>query len=149
MLGWNPSLYSPRNNPRCSILLSHRLLVLWYVCCSSDAIATYLKLIYVYLYDYQDLSCSLTYMCMCLFLCNFVGVMLYELLALEPPFVKSSLSDLVKSILDDECPDIPAHYSSELKYVVLFNTDFLVVSHVINSVDRWFVSFLASFQPIV
>ena len=55
---------------------------------------------------------------MCLFLCNFVGVMLYELLALEPPFVKSSLSDLVKSILDDECPDIPAHYSSELKYVV-------------------------------
>lgn len=50
--------------------------------------------------------------------CWSFGVMLHELLALEMPFNGSSTADLVKSILIDIPPPLPAHYSPELRNIV-------------------------------
>lgn len=47
--------------------------------------------------------------------CWSFGVMLHELLSLDPPFYKGDTTDLVKSILNEEPPELPSHYSQELR----------------------------------
>jgi serine/threonine protein kinase len=49
--------------------------------------------------------------------CFSFGVMLHEFLRLELPFQGSSTADLVRSILQDEPPSIPSHYSDDLKAI--------------------------------
>lgn len=49
--------------------------------------------------------------------CWSFGVLLHEMLALELPFTGLSTGDLVKSILDDEPPSVPSHYSPGIKYI--------------------------------
>ena len=47
--------------------------------------------------------------------CWSFGVMLHELMSLDPPFYKSDTTELVKSILNDNPPDLPSNYTSELR----------------------------------
>ncbi len=47
-----------------------------------------------------------------------LGVMLYEMCALKPPFDANSLSGLALKIVHGTYPQIPAHYSRELKTLV-------------------------------
>jgi serine/threonine protein kinase len=49
--------------------------------------------------------------------CWSFGVMLHEMLRLELPFRGKSTADLVRSILEDAPPPIPAHYSSGIKSI--------------------------------
>ena len=49
--------------------------------------------------------------------CWSYGILLHELMSLSPPFYKHETSDLVKSILIDPPPELPNHYSSELKTI--------------------------------
>jgi hypothetical protein len=41
--------------------------------------------------------------------------MFHEMLRLELPFVGASTGDLVKAILADDPPPLPAHYSESIK----------------------------------
>jgi NIMA (never in mitosis gene a)-related kinase len=41
-----------------------------------------------------------------------LGILLFELCALQPPFLGGSLHILAKSILTDPIPPIPSHYTS-------------------------------------
>ena len=43
------------------------------------------------------------------------GIVLYQLLALDRPFEGNSTASLVKSILNDDVPALPAHYGDEIK----------------------------------
>jgi hypothetical protein len=45
----------------------------------------------------------------------FSGVMLHEFMRLDLPFYGNSTADLVRSILQDEPPPVPGHYSEDLK----------------------------------
>jgi NIMA (never in mitosis gene a)-related kinase 2 len=47
--------------------------------------------------------------------CWSFGVMLHELMRLNPPFQKADTTELVKSILNDDPPELPSNYSYELK----------------------------------
>mmetsp|Transcript_20697 Transcript_20697/g.18847 ORF Transcript_20697/g.18847 Transcript_20697/m.18847 type:complete len:737 (+) Transcript_20697:44-2254(+) len=49
--------------------------------------------------------------------CWAFGVMLYEMMRLEPPFHKGDTTELVKSILSDPPPELPTHYSHELRLI--------------------------------
>ena len=49
--------------------------------------------------------------------CWSFGVMLHEMLRLDLPFRGKSTADLVRSILEDAPPPIPAHYSSGIKAI--------------------------------
>ena len=49
--------------------------------------------------------------------CWSFGVMMHEMLRLELPFRGKSTADLVRSILEDEAPPIPAHYSHGTKAI--------------------------------
>ena len=49
--------------------------------------------------------------------CWSFGVMLHEMLRLDLPFRGKSTADLVRSILEDAPPPIPAHYSSGIKSI--------------------------------
>lgn len=51
--------------------------------------------------------------------CFSFGVMLHELMRLDLPFQGSSTADLVRSILQDEPPALPAQYSEDLKNISL------------------------------
>ena len=44
-----------------------------------------------------------------------LGVLLHELLRLDLPFQGASTAELVKCILQEEPPPLPAHYSEDLK----------------------------------
>jgi serine/threonine protein kinase len=47
--------------------------------------------------------------------CWSFGVIVHQLLALERPFDGNHTADLVKSILSNEPPPLPTHYSDEIK----------------------------------
>jgi NIMA (never in mitosis gene a)-related kinase len=47
-----------------------------------------------------------------------LGIILYEMCALKPPFNANSLSELGQKIVKCAYPPIPAHYSKELKQLV-------------------------------
>ena len=47
-----------------------------------------------------------------------MGVMLYELCALRPPFEGSSLHFLAMKIVRGQFPSLPSHFSRELKTLV-------------------------------
>jgi len=49
--------------------------------------------------------------------CWSFGVMLHEMLRLDLPFRGKSTADLVRSILEDAPPPLPAHYSSAIKAI--------------------------------
>ena len=49
--------------------------------------------------------------------CWSFGVMLHEMLRLDLPFRGKSTADLVRSILEDAPPPVPAHYSSGIKAI--------------------------------
>lgn len=49
--------------------------------------------------------------------CWSFGVMLHEMLRLDLPFRGKSTADLVRSILEDEAPPVPPHYSSGIKAI--------------------------------
>ena len=49
--------------------------------------------------------------------CWSFGVLLHEMLSLELPFTGATTGDLVKSILTDEPPNIPSHYSQGIKQI--------------------------------
>ena len=48
-----------------------------------------------------------------------LGVLFYELTALELPFVASNQAALALKIVQDEPPPLPEHYSPELRFLVL------------------------------
>ena len=52
--------------------------------------------------------------------CWSCGVLLHQLLALERPFQGHSTAELVKSILIEEPPPLPQHYTDDIKYVFIF-----------------------------
>lgn len=53
--------------------------------------------------------------------CWSFGVMLYELISLSPPFNGNNTTELVRSIVSEDCvpPALPEHYSDELKNLCL------------------------------
>ena len=54
-----------------------------------------------------------------------LGVLLYEMCSLQPPFNANSLHDLARKIIDGKYSDIPAHFSSNVRNLLksMLNTD--------------------------
>ena len=54
-----------------------------------------------------------------------LGVLLYEMCALHPPFNAQSLHQLARKIIVGKYPEIPSHFSQDVKFVLqaLLNTD--------------------------
>lgn len=66
-------------------------------------------------WSFGNITINLTIILVMMTHLHIVGIMLYELMRLETPFYKSDTTELVKSILNDPPPDLPTHYSSELR----------------------------------